>query len=110
MDTEGTPRGRLLWSPDPAAARQTRLGRYLAWLAAERGRSFAPDDYDALWRWSVDDLDGFWGSIWDHFALASTAPPTEALADASMPGARWFPGVELNYAAHALRAEPDGPA
>jgi acetoacetyl-CoA synthetase len=27
-----------------------------------------------------------------------------------MPGARWFPGVALNYAAHALRSEPDGPA
>jgi acetoacetyl-CoA synthetase len=27
-----------------------------------------------------------------------------------MPRARWFPGVELNYAAHALAAEPEGPA
>jgi len=28
-----------------------------------RGQSFA--DYGELWRWSVDDLPGFWSSIWE---------------------------------------------
>src|SRR5690606_574569 len=31
-------------------------------------------------------------------------------ADPAMPGARWFPGVELNYAHHALRGDPDATA
>jgi acetoacetyl-CoA synthetase len=110
MNTEGTSRGRLLWSPPPDAGERTRLGRYLRWLAADRGPDLDPGDYGAVWRWSVADLDGFWRSLWDHFRLDSTAPPTVALADAAMPGARWFPGVELNYAAHALRSEPGGPA
>ena len=101
-------RGRVLWRPPADVRERSRIGRYLAWLAAERDLAF--DGYGDLWRWSVTDLDGFWRSIWDHFALESTAPVTAALADATMPGARWFPGVELNYAAHALRAEPDGPA
>ena len=108
MDSEGTHRGRVLWSPAADAGDRTRIGRYLRWLAAERGRAFAPDDYDGLWRWSVDDLDGFWRSIWDHFALGPA--PAVALADPAMPGARWFPGVTLNYADHALRSEPRGPA
>jgi acetoacetyl-CoA synthetase len=30
-------------------------------------------------------------------------PATADLADASLPGARWFPGATLNYAEHALR-------
>ena len=101
-------RGRVLWRPPADVRDRSRIGRYLSWLAAERDLDF--DGYADLWRWSVTDLDGFWRSIWDHFALDSTAPVTAALADAAMPGARWFPGVELNYAAHALRAEPDGPA
>ena len=25
--------------------------------------------YDALWRWSVDDLDGFWGAIAEYFGV-----------------------------------------
>jgi acetoacetyl-CoA synthetase len=103
-------RGRVLWRPPPDAGEATRIGRYVRWLADERGRSFPAGDYDALWRWSVEDLDGFWRSVWDHFGLRSSTPVGPALADAGMPGARWFPGVELNYAAHALAAEPDGPA
>ena len=44
----------------------------------------------------------FWQSIWDHFGVRSATPPGPALADARMPGARWFPGATLNYAEHAL--------
>jgi acetoacetyl-CoA synthetase len=114
VDDEGTGattgRGRVLWRPPADAGDATRIGRYLRWLAAERGHSFPEGDYDALWRWSVEDLDGFWRSVWDHFDLRSSTPVGPALATAAMPGARWFPGVELNYAAHALRSEGPGPA
>ncbi|HEY7071579.1 MAG TPA: acetoacetate--CoA ligase [Acidimicrobiales bacterium] len=114
MDDEGTGattgRGRVLWRPPPGTGEHTRIGRYVLWLAAERGLSFPDGDYDALWRWSTEDLDGFWRSVWDHFDLRSATPVGPALAGAAMPGARWFPGVELNYAAHALRSEGPGPA
>ena len=98
----------MLWDPPADVRERSRIGRYLQWLAAERGRRF--DDYAALWQWSVDDLDGFWQSVWDHFQLDSSTPTGAALAEAAMPGARWFPDARLNYAAHALRSEPDGPA
>jgi len=60
-------------------------------------------DYDALWQWSVTDLDGFWRSIWDHFEVVAHTPPTATLAERAMPGARWFPGATLNYAENVLR-------
>ncbi|XVV13706.1 acetoacetate--CoA ligase [Actinoplanes sp. CA-131856] len=90
--------GTVLWEP-PADVRETsRIGRYMSWL----GR--ADDDYAALWQWSVDDLPGFWQSIWDYFQVKSDKQPTAVLADKSMPGAKWFPGATLNYAEHVLRA------
>jgi acetoacetyl-CoA synthetase len=101
-------RGRVLWEPSDEVRRRSRIGRYMRWLADERGLDF--EGYDDLWRWSVTDLDGFWRSIWDHFRLESPDPVGRALEEPVMPGARWFPGVRLNYAAHALRSEPDGPA
>lgn len=104
----GRERGRLLWEPPADVRQRSRIGRYVRWLEDERSLAF--DGYDDLWRWSVDDLDAFWRSIWDHFQLDSPTPVGAALADGRMPGARWFPGVALNYAAHALRSEPDGPA
>jgi acetoacetyl-CoA synthetase len=101
-------RGRVLWEPPEDVRGRTRIGRYLAWLDSYRGLSFP--DYDSLWRWSVDDLDGFWRTIWQHFHLDAASPVDRALARADMPGAEWFPGALVNYAAHALRSEPAGPA
>jgi acetoacetyl-CoA synthetase len=93
--------GTVLWEP-PADARETsRMGHYMSWLERERGLAFA--DYQELWDWSVADLPGFWRSIWDYFEVAAHDEPTEVLADASMPGAVWFPGATLNYAEHVLR-------
>jgi len=78
---------------------QIRL--YQNWLRDQRGLSF--DTYDALWRWSVTDLDAFWQSIWDYMGIVSPTPHTAVLADDRMPGATWFPGAQVNYAREVLR-------
>jgi acetoacetyl-CoA synthetase len=78
---------------------QIRL--YQDWLHAHRGLCF--DSYDALWRWSISDLDAFWQSIWDFYALQSPTPHTAVLSSRNMPGAQWFPGAQVNYAQQVLR-------
>lgn len=78
---------------------QIRL--YQDWLRTHRGLSF--DSYDALWRWSVTDLDAFWRSIWDCFGIPAPQPPGAVLAREAMPGAQWFPGTRVNYAHQVLR-------
>jgi acetoacetyl-CoA synthetase len=51
--------GTLLWEPaDPSG---TQLARFMS------ARGFS--DYHELWRWSVEDLEGFWGSLWDWFEV-----------------------------------------
>ena len=82
------------------------MGRYLSGLAVERGLAF--DTYDDAWRWSVTDPGAFWQSVWDAFGVRSATPPGPALADARMPGARWFPDAALNYAEHVLALEGRG--
>src|ERR1700738_124062 len=96
--TEGT----LLWTPDPAFAAETQVAQFMRVLA-ERGRSF--DSYEALWRWSGDDLDGFWAAVWQCFDVRSDAPYERVVDGRSMPGATWFPGARVNYAEHMLRHE-----
>jgi len=78
---------------------QIRL--YQNWLRDERGLSFA--SYNQLWRWSVTELDVFWQSIWDYFDFQSPTPHTAVLASNVMPGAKWFPGAQTNYAHQVLR-------
>lgn len=83
----------------PPYVPQIRL--YQDWLARERGLQF--DSYDALWRWSTTELDAFWQSIWDYFDLRSPTPHTAVLERNVMPGARWFPGAQVNYAQQVFR-------
>jgi acetoacetyl-CoA synthetase len=91
----------VLWTPAPDVRARTRVGAYLAWLQRERELSF--DDYATLHRWSTDDLDAFWSSVWQHFDVRSQSDPGPALADGRMPGARWFPTARMNWAEHCLR-------
>lgn len=97
----------ILWTPPPDVRERTRIGAFLDWLERERGLTF--DDYDALLRWSIEDMDGFWSSVWEHFEVHSEQPAGAALADKRMPGATWFPDARLNWAEHCLRlSQRDG--
>jgi len=89
----------VLWSPGSDARTRTRVGRYLAWLEATEHLAF--DDYAALHRWSVDDLEAFWGSLWRWFDLG--LDPGPVLEHPEMPGTRWFPEARINWAERCLR-------
>ncbi|MEV5652269.1 acetoacetate--CoA ligase [Nocardia sp. NPDC052254] len=95
------------WEPsaqDVAAARITDFARF---AGARTGREFA--GYQQLWQWSVQDLTGFWGAVWEYFELG--AAPETVLSGTDMPGARWFPGSTLNYVDQVARqARTDRPA
>jgi acetoacetyl-CoA synthetase len=93
--------GDLLWTPSPGRIAKSHLTAYLRWLERERGLKF--EDYHALWRWSMTEIEAFWQSIWDYFRIQSSAPCEKVLVSRKMPGAQWFPGARLNYAEHALR-------
>jgi len=77
---------------------EAQITRYQRWLHETRGLRF--DSYDAMWRWSVSDLPGFWASIWDYFEIRSPTPYRAVLDRPVMPGAKWFDGAQLNYAQH----------
>ena len=97
--------GDLLWTPTAEDKARANLGQYVAWLREQGRGDFA--DYDTLWRWSVSDLEGFWSSMWDYFAIESATPYERVLTNRVMPGARWFEGATLNYAGHILRVATD---
>jgi acetoacetyl-CoA synthetase len=94
----------VLWEPTSGFVAASPVGAYLRWLADNGGPTV--DEYSELWRWSVSELPGFWGSIWDHFGVIGDRGAV-VLEGSAMPGARWFPGATLNYAENML-AGADG--
>ena len=98
-----------LWTPSPDRIRDANLTRYLAALEDRHG--FAFPDYAALHRWSVENREAFWVSIWDFCGVIAETRGKTVLADGGkMPGARWFPDARLNFAENLLRRRDDGPA
>jgi acetoacetyl-CoA synthetase len=93
--------GELLWSPTAEQVRSSRLAHYQAWLGEHKG--VRTTSYDELWRWSTDNLDGFWQSIWEHFEVVAEGSPQPVLGERRMPHAQWFPNARLNYAEHIFR-------
>jgi acetoacetyl-CoA synthetase len=104
LDAASAP-GALLWTPGPEQIEPTRLAAYMRWLAATRGLHF--DSYQALWHWSVDELESFWQTIWDFFDVQADGACEPVLGVATMPGAQWYPNVRLNYAEHVFRCAND---
>jgi acetoacetyl-CoA synthetase len=95
------------WQPTDRDIADARVTDFARFVQQRTGASLT--DYQSLWRWSVDDPAAFWGALWEYFELG--APPDRVLDDAEMPGARWFPGVRLNYVDQIVRnARTDRPA
>ena len=81
------------------------MGRYRAWARDSLGVQVGPA-YRDLWRWSVEDPNGFWGSLWQFFGLpdpGSSIPlarPRDARgevvptgADSTTPSSCWLQGA-----------------
>lgn len=101
----------ILWTPSEARADASSMAGFIRFLSESRDLKF--DDYQALWRWSVDDLDAFWAAIRDFFDLQIETSTGIVLQGRQMPGARWFPDAQVNVAAQLLKQadkSPDAPA
>ncbi|MFJ7747900.1 acetoacetate--CoA ligase [Peribacillus sp. NPDC097295] len=101
--------GEIIWEPTQHQIKETGLTQYANWLKDKKGLEF--DDYQELWKWSVDELEEFWASIWEYCDVIVTRKYDTVLADETMPGAKWFEGSRLNYAENALSKDnADKPA
>jgi len=95
----------VLWTPTPQVVASTKLVAYERWLAETHGLRFG--GYAELWEWSVDELEAFWGSIWEFFDVEASEPYERVLTGREMPGVDWFPGSRLSYAEHVFRGRRD---
>lgn len=91
-----------LWSPSEKRVKDSNMHRFMQGVNDAFGTCF--DDYDALYQWSVENIESFWAEMW-RFAGIKSSTGFERVVDdpAKMPGAHWFPGSRLNFAENLLR-------
>lgn len=89
-----------LWSPSNALVNDANLSAYMEWLNTKKGLSF--NDYHELWKWSTEDIDGFWKSLWEYFDIIHDGSYS-TVRSGQMPAVRWFEGASVNYAEHIFR-------
>lgn len=106
--TKGIADGSLLWQPTTEWMEEQNLTKYQRWVEERLGLTF--EDHQELWRWSVDQQEDFWGSVWEYCGVKASKPYQQVLARSEMPGAKWFTGAELNYAEHVFLNRPDDKA
>ncbi len=91
-----------LWQPSPERIAQANITAFARTAGAAAGRTLP--DYGSLWRWSNDDPETFWQSLWDYAGVIGERGERTLQDPDRMPGARWFPDARLNFAENLLDA------
>jgi acetoacetyl-CoA synthetase len=91
----------ILWQPGERERERSRMAHYLKALQRDGHGPFP--NYASLHGWSVHELESFWRSVWDFADLQADTPVPRMLERPQLPGARWLPGVKLNFARNLLR-------
>ena len=89
----------IAWRPTEHYLARSRLRRF----AEQHGHR----DFASLYRWSVEDLDGFWHAVDRDLGLVWQTP-YERVLDGSrgVPWTTWWVGGRMNYVTTALRHDP----
>ncbi|HUW38911.1 MAG TPA: acetoacetate--CoA ligase [Rhodocyclaceae bacterium] len=96
------------WRPSPERIAASRLSAFIDEAQTRWGREFP--DYASLHRWSIDEPGEFWLSLWDFAGVIGERGRTVVADGDRMPGARWFPEAQLNFAENLLRRRDDSDA
>lgn len=98
-----------VWTPSPERVARSQLRAFADEVSARHGVPI--DGYADLHRWSVQHPEQFWALAWEFLGVVASRDYDEVVDDlARFPGARWFPGAQLNYAENLLRFCGTGPS
>ena len=95
----------VLWKPSLQWKEESNINQYIQWLHEHYG--VVCNDYDELWKWSVENVEEFWKSIARYFNVIWHQPYEQVVSNDGMPYTKWFEGGQLNYAEHIFRNASD---
>ncbi len=95
-----------LWRPSAQRIAASHIDAFRLWVNARHGLQL--QDYQSLLDWSVAEQVKFWDAVWETSGVVAQHKGERVLLDADrMPGARFFPDAQLNFAQNLLRRNDD---
>ena len=91
-----------LWKINKAKLNKTNLVQYSNFIKQNYKISF-DNDYNKIWKWSVDNPKIFWKSIWDFTKVKGDIGNTLFKKSNIFYKNRFFPNARLNYAQNLLK-------
>jgi len=102
-------RAEPLWRPSAARIAQANMSAFMRKLEADWG--VALEDYAALHRFSLEEMEKFWLALWDFSGVVAETRGERVMEHpGKMPGCRFFPDARLNFAENLLRRRDEGEA
>ncbi len=95
-----------LWSP-PQDISTTIIGRFMAFARRRSGQEF--NDYQALHRWSVENLEEFWSAFWDFAQIMGDKAAQVMGTLPNVPWVQFFPDSKISYTENMLAHAADKP-
>lgn len=100
--------GERIWQPSAERIAASNLSRLIEEVGNQRSEV---TDYPSLYQWSIDQPAEFWNAVWQFCGVVASQAADVVVEDLDrMPGARWFPGAQLNFAENLLRFRDEQPA
>ena len=94
--------GRKLWEADSKTIQDSHLKHYIDWINKSYGLRIPPD-YESLHKWSIENHETFWESLWKYFNVINHKSYDSITNGRDMPDTRWFLHSQINYAEHIFR-------
>jgi acetoacetyl-CoA synthetase len=96
---------RPIWEPSKERIERANLSRFIRFVQPNHQEV---TDHASLYDFSIRQPEEFWRAVWEFCGIRSSGDFEPVLVDGDkMPGARWFPGVRLNFAQNLLRHKDD---
>ncbi len=99
-----------IWEPGQDRIERANMKRFVRFVC-EQINNDDIQSYAPLYDFSIRQPERFWPLVWEFCGIRASGEFEPVLADGDqMPGARFYPGVKLNFAQNLLRYKDDKPA
>ncbi len=98
-----------LWKINDEKLNKTNLALYINFIEQEYKVNF-DKDFNKIWKWSIDNPENFWKSIWDFTNVKGKLGNVLLQKSNIFYKNRFFPDSKLNYAKNLLSKNNNEPA